>query len=78
VVFAVDLGQTGQAGFDLETFRITGNRLLKLGHKLGPLRAGTNQTHGPVEDVEELRDFVNPGRPQQTTNRRHPAVIRAR
>lgn len=58
VILCEDLGQAGDARFDVMAIGVFGVLLFELFDEEGPFWAGPDEAHVAVEDVEDLRQFV--------------------
>ena len=58
VVLGEDLGQAGDARFDVMAIGVFGVFLFELFDEEGPFRSGTDEAHIAVEDVEDLWQFI--------------------
>lgn len=61
VVLCEDLGQAGDAWFDVMAIGVFGVLLFEFFDEEGPFWSGTDEAHVAVEDVEDLRQFVQAG-----------------
>lgn len=61
VILCEDLGQAGDARFDVMAIGVFGVLLFELFDEERPFRSGTDEAHVAVEDVEDLRQFVQAG-----------------
>lgn len=61
VILCEDLGQAGDARFDVMAIGVFGVFLFELFDEVRPFRSRTDEAHVAVEDVEDLRQFVEPG-----------------
>ena len=72
---AIHLSPAGDAGTDLMLDVVAGNLLLELLDEEGTLRARPDQTHVTLEDIEDLRQLVDTGLPDEFPDRRDAGVI---
>ena len=75
VVLAVDLGITGEAGFDLETELKVRKELIVLLRDLRPFRSGSHHAHVALQDVPELGQFVQATLAYEAADRRDAVVL---
>lgn len=61
VVLGEDLGQAGDTRFDVMAIGVFGVFFFELFDEEGPFRSGTDEAHIAVKDVENLRQFIEPG-----------------
>lgn len=61
VILGEDLGQAGDARFDVMAISVFGVFLFEFFDEEGPFWSGTDEAHVAVEDVEDLRQFVQAG-----------------
>lgn len=78
VVSAVHLSVAGQSRLDLQTKREGGDRLAVLFRDLGAFGARTDDGHIALEDVEELREFVEADGANELADRGDAVVVRLR
>lgn len=75
VVLGEDLGQTGNARFDIMAIGVFGVFFFKFFDEERPFRAGTDEAHVAVEDVEDLRQFVQAGGTDEFTDFGNARVV---
>lgn len=61
VILCEDLGQAGDARFDVMAIGVFGVFFFEFFDEEGPFWSGTDEAHVAVEDVEDLRQFVQAG-----------------
>ena len=74
VVFPINLGITGKTAFYFHAVGEFRNFLRIQPDMLDPLRPGTYQTHFSFQDIEKLRQLVDPNLPYQGSHRRNPRI----
>lgn len=75
VVFAVDLGIAGEAGFDLKAEPEVREELIVLLRDLRPFRSGSHHAHVPFQDVPKLRQFVQAALADEPADRRDALIL---
>lgn len=75
VVLGKDLGQAGDARFDVMAIGVFGVLLFELFDEEGPFRSGTDKAHVAVENVEDLRQFVQAGSADEFTDFGNARVV---
>src|SRR5258705_1549667 len=73
---ATDLSPTGDARFQRMPLQVARDISSKNLNKVRPLRSRPDQTHVSAQHIEELREFVQPRRPQDSTQSRYPLILR--
>ena len=74
-VLVVDLRPAGDAGPHAVALPVVGDLLVQRADELGPLRAGPDNRHLALEDVEELRQLVEADRADDAAHRRDARVV---
>ena len=77
VVLAVDLGVAGEAAFGLEPQVPLGHFFGVLGGNLGTFGPGSYNGHIPLEDVQQLGQFVEADGPDEPAHSRYPGIVLA-
>ena len=75
VVLGEDLGQAGNARFDVMAIGVFGVFFFELFDEEGPFRSWTDEAHVAVEDVEDLRQFVQAGSADEFTDLGNARVV---
>ena len=77
IIFAAHLSESGKPGLDQPALGIPRNFAH---HGLGQLRAfrsRADQTHRAIEDIDQLGNFINPGRSEKSPDTDHTVIIRS-
>ena len=77
IVFAVYLGVAGEAGFDLEAELEVRELFIILFRDFGPFGAGADDGHVALEDVHELRQFVQAALADDAPDGRDAGIVLA-
>ena len=77
-VVIAHLRPAGEPWFDTVAHGVEGNVAGQLVDKIGALRARTDQTHVPRQDIAELRQLVDTQLADHPADTRHPIIIGTR
>ena len=75
IIFSIDLRITGEAGLGLEAQSELGEFLFILSSNLRAFRAGTDDAHLPLEDVDQLGEFVDADRADEVADRGDAVIV---
>ena len=75
VVFAIDLGIAGEAGFDLKTELEIRKKFVILLCDFRPFRSRTHHAHIPFQDVPELGQFIQAALADEAADGRDAVVV---
>lgn len=75
VILCKDLSQTGNAWFDVMAIGVFGVFFFEFFDEEGPFWSGTDEAHIAVEDVEDLRQFVQAGGTDEFTDFGNARVV---
>ena len=73
---AADLSPAGDARFQGVPFHVAGNISPKNLNEVRPLGSRSYQAHVSTQHIDELREFIQPRRPQDSAQTRHPLILR--
>src|SRR5262245_24440155 len=64
----VDLGPAGDAGTHAQTLAVVGNFARQSLDEEGPFRTRPDEAHVTTQDIENLRNFVDSGEPEEAAD----------